>query len=350
MNSEWQAFLEQQGATIADGEVRNYGDHQAELKQAVEGDCLCDLSHEGLIMARGEESTGFLQGQLTNDVRAVSETRHQLSSYCSPKGRMLSLFRLFMRDEAYCLQLPAALLEPTLKRLKMFVLMSKVELEDVSDRLVRFSLAGPSAETLLKTRLGAASASEGESMTHEGITALRIAGSQPRFILHGEPEAMQRLWQALQNDGATPVGAEAGRLLDIHAGLPAVYPETVEAFVPQMVNLQLIDGVSFKKGCYTGQEVVARMQYLGKLKRRMYLAHVEVAEAPQPGAELRSPHSASGQGAGKVVSAAASPKGGYDLLCVCEIAAAESGEVSLDDAPVSLREPPYGFESEQAVG
>ncbi|MCW8829043.1 MAG: folate-binding protein YgfZ [Gammaproteobacteria bacterium] len=352
MNSEWQNFLEQQGATIAEGAVHDYGDPTAELKQAVEGDSLCDLSHDALIRASGEEAGGFLQGQLTNDVRSASTTRHQLGSYCSPKGRMLALFRLFMRDEAYCLQLPASLLAPTLKRLQMFVLMAKVQLEDASDELARFALAGPSAEKLLQKHLGAVPVEEGESLSTDGITQLRIPGPQPRYILHGSFDAMQTLWQSLHDDGATPVGAEAGRLLDIHAGLPVVYPDTVEAFVPQMVNLQLIGGVSFKKGCYTGQEVVARMQYLGKLKRRMYLAHVDSEQPPQPGDELTSPHSASGQGAGKVVSAAAAPQGGYDLLCVIEIAAADSGEVYLGEiggAALTLESPPYGFEPQQAA-
>lgn len=350
MKNEWQSFLQQQGATIADGMVTDYGNRGEELKQALEGNTLCDLSHDGLIRAQGEDSTNFLQGQLTNDVRAVSETQHQLSSYCSPKGRMLSLFRVFQREDAFYLQMPAALLPPTLKRLQMFVLMSKVELEDASDSLVRFSLSGPSAETMLDKQLQGYPASEGQALTQEGVTALRIPGLQPRFILLGELETMQQLWQSLLNDGASPVGAEAGRLQDIHAGVPVVYPETVETFVPQMLNLQLINGVSFKKGCYTGQEVVARMQYLGKLKRRMYFAHIETDTVPQPGEELSSPHSASGQGAGKIVVAAAAPKGGVDLLCVTEISAAESGEVHLGstDGPVlAIQSPPYGFEPEE---
>ena len=352
MNSEWQNFLEQQGATITEGEVRDYGDRAAELKQAAEGDSLCDLSHEALIRASGDDASSFLQGQLTNDVRNVSATRHQLSSYCNPKGRMLALFRLFMHDEAYNLQLPASLLAPTLKRLQMFVLMAKVQLEDAGDTLSRFALAGPTAEKLLQKHLAAAPREEGEALSADGITVLRIAGRQPRFILHGPLTAMQSLWQSLRDDGAAPVGAEAGRLLDIHAGLPAVYPETSEAFVPQMVNLQLVGGVSFKKGCYTGQEVVARMQYLGKLKRRMYLAHVDSEQPPRPGDELTSPHSASGQGAGKVVSAAQAPQGGYDLLCVIEIAAADSGEVYLGEiggAALTIDSLPYAFEPQQAA-
>lgn len=347
MNSTWQSFLEGLGASIVEGEVRNYGDPASELKLALNGNTLCDLSHEALIQAKGDDSTAFLQGQLTNDVRAVSETQHQLSSYCSPKGRMLALFRLFQRGESYYLQLPQSVLEPTLKRLRMFVLMSKVELEDVSDALIHFSLSGPDVEAMLEKHLGEIPDGVDQASTQQGITLLRIAGVQPRFIVIGEHSRMQTLWQALQADGASPVGADAGRLLDIHAGLPAVWPETIEAFVPQMVNLQQVNGVSFKKGCYTGQEVVARMQYLGKLKRRMYLAHVSGDTAPVAGDTVFSPSSESGQGAGKVVTVAASPEGGYDILAVIEIASVEAGPVYLDTEhtrELGIQPLPYALE------
>jgi folate-binding Fe-S cluster repair protein YgfZ len=119
-----------------------------------------------------------------------------------------------------------------------------------------------------------------------------------------------------------------------------------------MANMQLVDGVSFTKGCYTGQEIVARMQYLGKLKRRMYLAHVDSAEAPTAGDPLFSPQNASGQGAGRVVDARAAPEGGYDLLAVAEIESAESGELRLVDdqgPPLQLRELPYSLDTDPTV-
>jgi folate-binding protein YgfZ len=354
MNNTWLNTLEQHGGNVVDGEVADYGDRAAERAAALSEDILCDLSHYALIRATGEDSSSFLQGQFSNDVRQVSESQHQLSSYCSPKGRMLALFRLFQHEQAFYLRLPQSVLEPTLKRLQMFVLMSKVKLEDASDEVVHFGLSGPRAAELLETQLGAAPDSVDAASSHNGITVLRVAGPHPRFELYGSIEQMQPLWQALAGT-ARPAGAGCWTLLDIHAGLPNVYPQTVEAFVPQMVNLQLVNGVSFKKGCYTGQEVVARMQYLGKLKRRMYRAHLDSDTVPQPGEELTSPHSASGQGAGKVVSAASAPQGGVDLLCVIEIAAADSNEVYLGEGhKLELHTPPYDFSpsesSPQAAG
>ncbi len=358
MNSEWRSFLEQQGAQFDETGVTDFGDAAAELKAAAEGTSISDLSHLGLIRASGEEGQTFLQGQLTNDVRAVDENTHQLSGYCSPKGRLLALFQLFMRNGDYYLQLPRPLLEATLKRLRMYVLRSKVTLDDASDKLVRFTLSGPDAEKLLAAQLGELPAGGYEATTQDGITVLRLTGPMIRFLLCGEPLAMQSLWHALGKGGAVPVGNAAGRWLTIQAGQPDVVSETIEAFVPQMLNLQLINGVNFKKGCYTGQEVVARMQYLGKLKRRMYLAHVDTAQAPAPGEELFSPESGSGQGAGKIVTVAPAPQGGYDMLVVVEISGLERNGFYLDEAgqqPLVIQQPPYEFEqtetsSPQATG
>jgi folate-binding protein YgfZ len=131
-----------------------------------------------------------------------------------------------------------------------------------------------------------------------------------------------------------------------------VLEATTEAFVPQMANLQLVDGVSFTKGCYTGQEVVARMQYLGTLKRRMYRVRVDSDSRPAAGTELFSASSASGQGAGRVVDARPSPDGGFEALVVCQIASMEAGDLRLGDAegPALQAQPlPYAFEAtEQA--
>jgi folate-binding protein YgfZ len=138
--------------------------------------------------------------------------------------------------------------------------------------------------------------------------------------------------------------------MDIRAGIPNVFEDTVEAFVPQMANLQLVGGVSFTKGCYTGQEVVARMQYLGKLKRRMYHARVDAGQPPTPGTEVFSPSSDSGQGAGRIVDAAASPDGGYEVLAVLQISSADANDLQLGDIDgpaLQLMELPYAFEQSE---
>lgn len=320
MHNEWQAFLTSNGAQMADGHVVHFGDAAAE-REAVTGDVIADLSHFGIITASGDDTVEFLQGQVTNDVRRVDAEHSQLSSYCTPKGRILATFRLFYRDGVHYLRVPAERLPFVLKRLRMYVLRSQVVLEDASDALARFGIAGPHAETLLREALGVALPADADGVLHtDDVTVLRTPGG--RFECHGAPAALAALWRKLA-ERARPVGRDAWMLTEIRAGVPHVYDLTSEAFVPQMLNLHAIDGVSFRKGCYTGQEVVARMQYLGKLKRRMFLAHVDGA-CPAPGDELFAAEIESGQGTGKVVDARAAPGGGCDLLAVVLIEAVES--------------------------
>ncbi|WP_367268123.1 folate-binding protein YgfZ, partial [uncultured Thiodictyon sp.] len=178
----------------------------------------------------------------------------------------------------------------------------------------------------------------------DGVTVARLPGTAPRFELIAECARQIDLWDALAPVCAWGDADDWARL-DLRAGIPSVYTATSEAFVPQMANLQLLNGVSFTKGCYTGQEVVARMQYLGTLKRRMYWAEVQTQTPPQPGDALESPASTSEQGAGRVVDARRSGEGRYELLAVVEIAAAETGEVRLgaDGPQLKLQAPPDGF-------
>lgn len=308
----------------------------------------CDLSFsQGLIAAHGPDSAAFLQGQLTCDVRQVTPEHSLLGAYCSPKGRALACGRLFQRQEAYFLALPAELIAPTLARLAKYRLRAKTRLEDASAELARLGLAGADAESWLAERISSAipQLPVNGVLTTDHVTVIRLPGPTSRFELHGPAQALAALWE----NGAqviTPVGAEVWRLLAILAGAPAVYSTTVEAFVPQMLNLHLLGGISFQKGCYTGQEIVARTQHLGKLKRRMYLARVDSPTPPQPGDPLFSPEAGPGQNAGQIADAAGHPDGGYAVLVVALIDCAERGTLQLADAsgPVlRLEALPYSF-------
>ena len=299
-----------------------------------------DLSHFGLIRVSGADTRKFLQGQLTNDVNAVTPERAQINSYCSPKGRMMASFWIFERDGALYLQMPKERIDAITKRLRMFVLRSEVTVEDASADFARVGLVGDCVNALdlpIPT-------DQARSATAADLTLLRLPGDRPRIELIGPAASIDAAMATVSNveDGDPAWWA----LQDIRAGLPTVFDDTSEAFVPQMANLQLIDGISFTKGCYTGQEVVARMQYLGKLKRRMYRAHVDISERPLPGTELFAPGSASGQGTGRIVDAAPSESGGYEMLVVMEISSADAGDVRLNNAdgpPLRLLELPYAF-------
>ena len=338
MNTEWQRFLEARSAVIDADQTRFPGAPR-------ESDCaLVDLSHLGLIAVSGPDAQTFLQGQLTNDVRELSPHHTQLTGHCSAKGRRLASFRALHLGGTYYLQLPRSALPSVLKRLRMFVLRSQVKVEDASDAVACIGLAGDCAPALLAGTFPELPGAD-HGLTEAGELALvRIPGPPARFEILGPVAALIPLWESLAAR-ATPMDGAYWALLDIRAGVPNVYPETADAFVPQMTNLQLIDGVSFTKGCYAGQEVVARMQYLGKLKRRMYLAEVDAAAPPRPGDELHVPNSTSEQAGGRVVDARQNGTGRDELLAVVEIEAAERGEVQLgpEGPRLQLKAPPYGL-------
>ncbi|MEW8505328.1 MAG: folate-binding protein YgfZ [Candidatus Thiodiazotropha sp.] len=304
---------------------------------------LNDLSHLGLIRVDGEDAEQFLQGQMTNDMRQVTEDHSNLAGWCNAKGRMIVSFRCFRQGGSFYLQTLAEAIPKIVPRLSMYVLRSKVEISDASDDFVRIGLSGNCAEALLQPFFEELPDQANGVQQQDGMVLIRLPGPVPRFEVIGPAPQLQELWQTAEGQAQTASEA-LWALYDIRAGIPTLYPETSESFVPQMTNMQLIDGVSFTKGCYTGQEVVARMQYLGKLKRRMYLAHVECNDPPKPGDELFAQGSTSGQGAGKVVDAQASGEG-YDLLAVIEISSAEEHQVRLgEEGPVlQILNLPYSY-------
>ena len=323
MTETWTQYLRQTGAQFEDNTVIHFGQPVEEQQQALHSDIVTDLSHFGLIKVSGFDAEKFLQGQFTNDVRQVTTKHSQLSAWCSSKGRIIINFRLLRRDDAYYLLLPSESVATTLKRLQIYILRAAVKLEDVSDSLRSIGVAGANSTQILADCLGYAPPSEIDaSLTAEQVTVLRIPGTQPRYVIFSE--TVQELWQCLAKM-ARPVGAAAWQLLDILTAVPQIVTKTTEKFVPQMVNYHIIGGVSFKKGCYTGQEVVARMQYLGSLKRRMYLAKIDTTTLVQPGDALYI--STDKQNVGNIVNAQVHPDGGVIVLAVIKINHAETDDI-----------------------
>jgi len=342
-NNEWLTFLAGQNAQIENNRVLHFGDPVAERRQANTDNVLCDLTHLGFISAIGEEAESFLQNQLSNDIKKVSETRSQLSAYCTAKGRALSLFRSFKRDSDFYLQLPLERLDATLKRLRMFVLRTKVTLDDASDKLVAFGIAAPDAQAHLANFLPSIPQDDNECAINKDLLVCKIPGTPSRYMLIAETAIAINAWKQLASNLKLCSNTD-WRYLDIQAGQPQIYEANAEAFVPQMLNLHSLDGISFQKGCYPGQEVVARMYYLGKLKRRMYLAHVDAKEQPMIGNSIFTEGDTSQDGVGKVVDSQANPNGGFELLAVLQVASTEQGSLHLGDASgpqLELREVPY---------
>jgi len=296
----------------------------------------CTLSHEGILAVRGPDASKFLQGQLTCNLNYLNDTTATLGARCTQKGRMQSSFRILLESDGCLLAMASELIEPQLADLKKYAVFSKSKLTDESASWVRFGLN--KGDSALAT-LGLDLPPESDSVTRAaGLIAIRVSPARAElWVPADQAESVQdRLAAQL------PQGTLNDWLLgQIRAGIGQVLGKTRETFIPQMLNLQAVGGVSFKKGCYTGQEIVARMQYLGKLKRRLYRLTMSGAEIPEPGTELFSPVHASA--VGEVVIAAQTAEG-IELLAVLQADAVEDGNIhvgSTQGPALQLAELPY---------
>jgi folate-binding protein YgfZ len=347
MKSEWKKFLADAGAVMSGDTVDHFGNPRRELEVAFSGTVFADLEYMGVIAAHGPDASAFLQSQLGNDIHDLDEHSSQLSSYCTPKGRMLGLMRIFQHDDTWYLRLPADSLEAVLQRLRMFVMRANVTLEDVSGNFLRMGVSGEDAPEEVRTAAGDCPGQVNGVIRSGKLTVLRVPGIRPRYeVFASSLQAAMDFWDTMNVRGA-PVGEPAWRLLEIESGLPTVFASTAELFVPQMANLQLLHGISFKKGCYPGQEIVARMQYLGTLKRRMYLGSIAQDSLASPGDALFSASDDS-QPVGLVVDSQPHPDGGQLALAILQIQSAEADDVFLGSStgPAFTRQPlPYAFEA-----
>jgi folate-binding protein YgfZ len=351
MKAEWKEFLQASGAEFEEDHLVSFGNPEQEIQILWSGNTFCDLSNLGLVAVSGTDASNFLQNQLTNDVRLVSDTHCQLTAVCTAKGRVIATFRIFKKEDRYYLSLPKELIPVLIAHLRKYVVISKVTIQDVSEEYVQLGCAGAKIAEELQPIFGVTMPTEpNQACPLSNGWIAKIPGTIPRFEVVSLASDAKTLWQKLDVRCA-PIGTDHWRLLDIHAGLPSIHSQTTEAFVPQMANLHLIDGVSFTKGCYPGQEIVARTQYLGKLKRRMYLGHIEGTSKPSPGEEIYASIADANQASGKVVDAQPSSDGGFDLLFVTQIANVESGDLRVKDETgsiIQLRALPYPFEADES--
>lgn len=342
MKPAWKNFLIEQGAEFDGSTLLHFGNPERERRIPPQGAVLCDLSHQGLISATGPDASAFLQGQLSNDINQVSAERAQLSSYSSPKGRAYTTFQIMQRQGVYYLALSSEVLETVLKRLRVFVMRSKVALEDAHDSLVHFGYADPAGEQRLQAALGNYPKQILDAVQIGNLTIVRQAASVPRFEIYGELDEARQLWSRLSVHAAA-VGSAVWDYFDIEAGIPKITPASMEAWVPQMLNLHLIDGINFKKGCFPGQEVVARLKYLGKNKRQMYRVAIDGVNLPAVGAKI---HDANGEEAGEILNSVLSPSGDHiEALAVLKIASTQQ-TLSLAGSKLRLLPLPYSLESE----
>ena len=296
------------------------------------------LTDQGLIRASGEDAASFLHNLLTNDINHIAADGALHAGLCTAKGRLIASFLIWREGDDFLLQLSADILPAILKKLSMYVLRSKVKLTDLSGERVLLGVVGAQAAAIVGSDIAPM-----HSATIDGGTAVRL--DEQRFILAIPADALAATQAKLAAQAKT-ADLAAWHLSEIAAGIPRIVATTQEAFVPQMVNYEVaaVGGVSFQKGCYPGQEIVARTQYLGKVKRRMYRAKLD--SAFPPGTDVFTPE-AGDQHCGALVLSAPAPEGAYECLVVVQSSGAEAGEVHVgkpDGPRLQLLELPYVIE------
>jgi len=293
----------------------------------------------GVLRIGGVDATRFLQGQLTNDVQQLSDGRTQLAALNSPQGRVLALLRLHRAEGAIYALLPTDLVETVAALLRRFVLRSKVDLQVAADLQAGWIGTSPLSPALVDTTCDmtrTVSAMPGLTSTH--VVSFDYAPG--RQVIAVTPEAWRSI-TGLSASRAHPLIENEWTAADIAEGLPQVGASTSGQFVPQMLNLDLLDAISFRKGCYTGQEIVARTQHLGRIKRRMFRYRLESRTAPPPLAALAK----DGTKVAEVLTAA-ERAGGVDLLAVTSLDA-RGATLSLDDGRTAV---PIELPYEGALG
>jgi tRNA-modifying protein YgfZ len=314
MNSSWRQALIERGARIEGDRVTAFGGSQREVQPGAAATALTALLSRGLIMASGEDAQAFLQGQLSNDIGRVSRSRAQLAAYCTPKGRVVATLLLWNTEEGYALELPRELCDPIRRRLQMYVLRSRVQLVDASDQCAMIGVVASDAALVIRRELGLALSSDYDVARSDGVTAIFLPGGRVQVIAN-IVRAVET-WERLARRSIA-VGEEAWDARAVATGIPDITAATQEQFTPHMLNLDLVGGVSFDKGCYTGQEIVARTQYLGQVKRR--LARFATTARAVPG----TPVYAGAAPVGMVVNAVRTPAGEFELLAVTQTQATQ---------------------------
>lgn len=348
MNHLWYQHLQHEGAVWdADTQtIAHFGAPDIERHMMKHGAVMSSLAHLGLIRFSGADAKTFLQAQLTQDIELVSESQAQLAAYCDPQGQVLGLGLLFMFHGDYYWQVPKDNVLPLLKRFKLFILRSQVDIEDFSDLLPRFGYAGTHAAqdivVLLNETLSDTPYSQHylSSEPFTDIAMIRLPTAHPCAFFIGPFPNIGVLWDRLETNG-TPVGAQDWALMDLAYGMPQVNAVLYGQFSAHMLNLDRIGAISFKKGCYPGQEVIARTHYRGKPTKRMMRFHAQATLSLAAGETLTVHYGEQREQTLVIVQTGADLTEGSLLLAVASIKGVDdaNGEFFLPDGSSIIMEP-----------
>ena len=350
MNNNWKNYLLQSGAKQDSNTLFIFNEGFSDRQLADNSDIICDLSHFSTVVFAGDDAAEFIQGQFTNDVTKVDEDNSQISGFCNNKGRMIANFRLFQHQQNYFISLKSDLLEDSISHLQNYILRAEVAVQDISEQLIHLGISGNNAESLLSPFVDKLSASVNSVSHNDNYIIIRVAGDTPRYETFCSFEHAKTLWESV-SEKANVVNSSCWDYLNIQNGLAFINSNTSEEFVPQMINMDLINGLSFEKGCYTGQEIVARTHYLGKQKRRTYRIRITSDIEPKAGDPLATDTSTENQYIGTLITVHPVAENEYEALAVIQIKSAEEEKLKLKDADaeITLLELPYSLEKEESA-
>ena len=317
MNQNWKNFLLSQNATFESDTHITFPAKADDTDKTI-----YPVAHLAVLTVSGKDAALLLQGQLTCNVNDITEIKSSPGALCNPKGRAITTFLLVKTGDAFLMVLPEALLETVKKRLQMYVLRSDVTLTDSSDQHCLIGLCHPATQAgpLFGT-------------TQQEIISVNLSAAQNRYLVIAEADKAIALWsERVSNQGFLPENSDHWRYLDILSGIPWLTTETSEEFIPQMLNLDLLGGISFNKGCYTGQEIVARMHYLGKTKRALFLAECDTPFEPAPNSIIIDDSTGTEQAIGKVLQAVHGYEGTLcKMLIVLQVSDSDTYNLKLKD-------------------
>jgi len=287
----WTEFLTEQGAQFTeDNRIRTFGHSEIERFLIKNGPVVTNLSHHALLKVTGSEAFKFLQGQLTSDLSTVVDNSAQLSAYCDPQGNVLVVFLIFKRDGDFYLSFDGSLKETIQKRLTMFVMRADVKITDVSHDMIHIGFAGEFGDLDIQRRLNTKvkAVYESGSVEEEGmerVYVVKVPGPYHKYDLFGPAEQMKQAWLKLR-DNSDVTNTQDWNLLNIAAGIPEITAANTGKFIGQFLNLDKLDAINFKKGCFPGQEIIARVHYRGKVTKRMFRIRMEELLELQSGDDL----------------------------------------------------------------
>ncbi len=271
MQNSWQVFLEEQEATIQDNDIIKFDNTDISISETA---LASPLSGFALLAISGNDRHAFLHGQFINDLNLIEEPAAQLSAWCNPKGQVITNFLIINTGISYLLIFKQDLKNVVQQRLNMFVMRSDVTIEDITDSSPLIGLANTNSNDLFSLGTDIPTNS-GQIYAADGLIIICHPDNSGRYLITGSIEALINKLPEL-NKSLTMSSSSVWNLLDILAGLPWITSITQEQFLPQMLNLDALNGLSYQKGCYPGQEVIARLHYRGEANKRLQLINSEV--------------------------------------------------------------------------